>query len=39
VGDWTWVKVSEIDERGRVNLSRKEAIKEREAAGLPIDQK
>ena len=39
VGDWTWVKVSEIDERGRVNLSRKEAIKERQAAGLPIDQK
>ena len=39
VGDWTWVKVSEIDERGRVNLSRKEAIKERKEAGLPIDQK
>ena len=39
VGDWTWVKVSEIDERGRVNLSRKEAIKEREAAGLPTDKK
>ena len=39
VGDWTWVKVSEIDERGRVNLSRKEAIKERQAAGLPIDCK
>ncbi len=39
VGDWTWVKVSEIDERGRVNLSRKEAIKERQNAGLPIDCK
>ena len=39
VGDWTWVKVSEIDERGRVNLSRKEAIKERQAAGLPVDKK
>ena len=39
VGDWTWVKVSEIDERGRVNLSRKEAIKERKEAGLPIDKK
>ena len=39
VGDWTWVKVSEIDDRGRVNLSRKEAIKEREAAGLPTDRK
>lgn len=29
VGDMTWVKVSEVDERGRVNLSRKEALKER----------
>ena len=28
VGDMTWVKVTEIDERGRVNLSRKEALKE-----------
>ena len=34
VGDWTWVKVMEIDDRGRVNLSRKDAIKEREATGL-----
>lgn len=34
VGDHTWVKVVEIDDRGRVNLSRKEAIKEREAQGL-----
>ncbi len=34
VGDYTWVKVSEIDERGRVNLSRKDAIKEREQMGL-----
>ena len=39
VGDWTWVKVTEIDERGRVNLSRKDAIKERQQAGLPIDRK
>ncbi|MEE0204472.1 MAG: polyribonucleotide nucleotidyltransferase [Oscillospiraceae bacterium] len=38
IGDWTWVKVTEIDDRGRVNLSRKDAIKEREAAGLPIDR-
>ncbi|MEL4106148.1 polyribonucleotide nucleotidyltransferase [Oscillospiraceae bacterium WX1] len=37
-GDMTWVKVTDIDDRGRVNLSRKEAIKERQAAGLPIDQ-
>ena len=29
VGDMTWVKVTEIDDRGRVNLSRKEALKER----------
>ena len=38
VGDWTWVKVSEIDDRGRVNLSRKDAIREREQAGLPTDR-
>ncbi|MCD7749983.1 MAG: polyribonucleotide nucleotidyltransferase [Oscillospiraceae bacterium] len=38
VGDWTWVKVTEIDERGRVNLSRKDAIRERERAGLPTDR-
>ena len=37
-GDYTWVKVTEIDDRGRVNLSRKDAIKERQTAGLPIDQ-
>ena len=24
----TWVKVKEIDEKGRVNLSRKDALKE-----------
>ena len=29
VGDMTWVKVTGIDDRGRVNLSRKEALKER----------
>jgi polyribonucleotide nucleotidyltransferase len=34
VGDMTWVKVIEIDDRGRVNLSRKDAIKEREKMGL-----
>ena len=34
VGDMTWVKVMEIDDRGRVNLSRKDAIKERQAQGL-----
>ncbi|MCL2125001.1 MAG: polyribonucleotide nucleotidyltransferase [Oscillospiraceae bacterium] len=28
-GDMTWVKVTEIDDRGRINLSRKDAIKER----------
>ncbi len=39
IGDMTWVKVIEVDEKGRVNLSRKEALKEiadKEAAGLPI---
>ena len=30
IGDMTWVKVTEIDERGRVNLSRKDAIREME---------
>ncbi|MBO4212319.1 MAG: polyribonucleotide nucleotidyltransferase [Oscillospiraceae bacterium] len=30
IGDMTWVKVTEIDEKGRVNLSRKEALKEME---------
>ncbi|MBQ1703213.1 MAG: S1 RNA-binding domain-containing protein, partial [Oscillospiraceae bacterium] len=38
VGDWTWVKFIGIDDRGRWNISRKEAIREREAAGLPIDK-
>jgi polyribonucleotide nucleotidyltransferase len=32
-GDMTWVKVTEIDDRGRINLSRKDAMKEREAMG------
>ena len=39
VGDMMWVKVTEIDEKGRVNLSHKDAMKEiaaREAAGEPI---
>ena len=34
VGDMTWVKVVEIDDRGRVNLSRKAALDERKAQGL-----
>ena len=29
----TWVKVMEIDEKGRVNLSRKDALKELAAKG------
>jgi polyribonucleotide nucleotidyltransferase len=33
-GDMTWVKVTEIDDRGRINLSRKDAIKERQDKGL-----
>jgi len=28
----TWVKVMEIDEKGRVNLSRKDAMKEMNGA-------
>jgi len=32
-GDMTWVKVTEIDDRGRINLSRKDAIKERQQMG------
>jgi len=28
IGDMTWVKVTGIDEKGRVNLSRKEALRE-----------
>jgi len=38
VGDYTWVKFLGVDDRGRWNISRKDAIKEREAAGLPIDK-
>jgi len=34
IGDMTWVKVMEIDDRGRVNLSRKDALKERKEQGL-----
>ena len=33
-GDMTWVKVTEVDDRGRINLSRKDAIREREQMGL-----
>nr|AGS53885.1 polyribonucleotide nucleotidyltransferase [uncultured bacterium contig00255] len=35
-GDMTWVKVTEIDDRGRINLSRKDAIRERQSKGLPV---
>ncbi len=30
VGDMTWVKVMEVDEKGRVNLSRRDALREME---------
>ena len=39
IGDMMWVKVTEIDEKGRVNLSHKDAMKEiaaKEATGEPI---
>ena len=29
LGDMTWVKVMNIDDRGRIDLSRKDALKER----------
>ncbi len=39
VGDMIWVKVTDIDEKGRVNLSYKDALREiqaKKAAGEPI---
>ena len=39
IGDMIWVKVTEIDDKGRVNLSYKDALKEiqaKKAAGEPI---
>ena len=39
IGDMMWVKVTDIDEKGRVNLSHKDAMREiaaKEAAGEPI---
>ncbi len=38
VGDMTWVKCMGTDDRGRLNFSRKDAIREREKAGLPTDR-
>jgi len=35
IGDMTWVKVIEIDDKGRINLSRKDAIKEIEKKEAP----
>ena len=39
IGDMIWVKVTDIDEKGRVNLSYKDALKEikaKKAAGEPV---
>jgi polyribonucleotide nucleotidyltransferase len=39
IGDMMWVKVTDIDEKGRVNLSHKDAVREikaKEAAGERI---
>ena len=39
IGDMIWVKVTDIDEKGRVNLSYKDALREieaRKAAGQPV---
>ena len=33
IGDMIWVKVTDIDEKGRVNLSYKDALKELEKQG------
>ena len=33
IGDMTWVKVIEIDDKGRINLSRRDAIAEINARG------
>jgi len=34
IGDMTWVKIIEIDDKGRINLSRKDAMEEVEKQGL-----
>ena len=39
IGDMIWVKVPDIDEKGRVNLSYKDALKEikaKQAAGESV---
>ena len=39
IGDMIWVKVTEIDDKGRVNLSYKDAVKEikaKKAAGESV---
>ena len=39
IGDMIWVKVTEIDDKGRVNLSYKDALREiraRKESGEPI---
>ena len=40
IGDMIWVKVTEIDEKGRVNLSYKDALKDqgRRAASEPVSE-
>jgi len=37
IGDMTWVKVVEIDEKGRINLSRKDALSDLEKRGQSTD--
>jgi len=39
IGDMTWVKVIEIDEKGRINLSRKDAYAELEKQGKLLSSK
>jgi len=40
VGDMIWVKITEIDEKGRINLSHKDALREieiKQQNGDPIE--
>jgi len=37
IGDTCWVKVVEVDDKGRINLSRKDAMAELAAKGTPVE--
>ena len=38
IGDMIWVKVTDIDEKGRVNLSHKDAVKEIRAKEAAVER-